>query len=365
MMDMRAFSKGYWSYFERAQERYGISTPAAASALREDPPSHDLILRYQDDGRRATERFDLVVLSVGMEISESVKRDLGRRLGIELDEYGFCHTVQFNPLETSRPGIYAAGPFREPKDIPESVVEASAPRPAAVRLAPARFTLTTRVSYPGARRDRRGAAHRRVRLPLRLEHRRLPGCARRGRVRGDLPGVVHAEHNLYTCSQDSIAHITEQVQAAGPEPRGGGQLHAAHPPTAVPGQHARGRAEPYLFEMANIRNQCSWVHSDDWDAATAKAHDLVRMAVARAALLEPQHTVEVPVQQAALVVGGGAAGMTAALSWPGRVFPCTWWRKRRSWAATCATCARYPVRRRIAQPAASWQELVEQVWATR
>ncbi len=135
MMDMRAFSKGYLSYFERARNHYGIRyTRCRISNLREDPETHELFLRYLESAPGETqtgnapgiqeERFDLAVLSVGMEIGASV-RDLGRRLGIELDEYGFCHTVQFNPIETSRPGIFAAGPFREPKDIPESVVEAS------------------------------------------------------------------------------------------------------------------------------------------------------------------------------------------------------------------------------------------------
>lgn len=147
LMDLRAFSKGYWAYAERARQQYGVQyRRCRVSALRQDPLSQDLILEYQDEqGERHKEVFNLVVLSVGMEVSEPV-RQLGRRLGIELDEYGFCHTVQFNPVETSRPGIYAVGPFREPKDIPESVVEAS------------------------------GAAGR-FRLPLRLEHRRLCGCA--------------------------------------------------------------------------------------------------------------------------------------------------------------------------------------------
>jgi heterodisulfide reductase subunit A2 len=119
MMDMRAFSKGYWSYFERARDRYGVRyTRARISALHEEPGTQDLILHYHDgDGRHTTERFDMVVLSVGMEISEPV-RQLGRNLGVELDDYGFCHTARFNPVETSRPGIFAAGPFREPKDIP-------------------------------------------------------------------------------------------------------------------------------------------------------------------------------------------------------------------------------------------------------
>jgi heterodisulfide reductase subunit A-like polyferredoxin len=324
MMDMRAFSKGYWSYFERARDRYGVEyTRCRISNLHEDPHTHDLIVRYQDeDGQLYREDFDLVVLSVGMEISESV-RDLGRRLGIELDDYGFCHTVQFNPLETSRAGIYAAGPFREPKDIPESVIEASgAAAAAAARLGASRFTLTTTPEYP-AERDVSGeeartgvfVCHCGTNIGGYLD---VPGVAEYAL---SLPNVVHAEANLYTCSQDSIKHIAEQIKEH--------NLNRVIVASCTPLTHQplfqdclrSAGLNPFLFEMANIRNQCSWVHSNNNGAATAKAKDLIRMAAARAALLEAQHTIEVPVQNAALVVGGGVAGMTAALSLADQGFP--------------------------------------------
>ncbi len=324
MMDMRAFSKGYWGYFERARDRYGVHyTRCRLSALREDPASDDLLLRYSDeDGALHTERFDLVVLSVGMEISQPV-RELGRRLGIELDEYGFCHTTLFNPLETNRPGIYAAGPFREPKDIPEAVIEASgAAAAAAARLGAARFSLTVTPEFP-PERDVRGEEPR---IGVFVCHcgsniggyLSVPGVAEYART---LPGVVHAEDNLYTCSQDSIKHIAEQIE----EHRLNRVVVASctpltHQPLFQDCLRSAG-LNPYLFEMANIRNQCSWVHSHDWEVATIKARELVRMAVARAALLEPQHTVEVPVQRVGLVVGGGAAGMAAALALADQGFP--------------------------------------------
>lgn len=323
-MDMRAFSKGYWRYFERARDWYGIGyTRCRISSLQEEPATQDLILRYQDeDGQLRSERFGLAVLSVGMEISAEV-RSLGQRLGIELDDYGFCHTVQFNPVETSRPGIYAVGPFREPKDIPEAVVEASGAAAAvAARLSPARFSLTQEITYP-PEQDVSGAEPRIgvfvchcgsniagfVDVTAVAEHAR------------SLPYVTHAETNLYTCSQDSIKHIAQVVQER--------DLNRVVVASCTPRTHEplfrdslrQAGLNPYLFEMANIRNHCSWVHSDDRRAATIKAQDLVRMAVARAALLTPQHTVEVPVQQAALVVGGGAAGMTAALTLAAQGFP--------------------------------------------
>ncbi len=323
-MDLRAFSKGYWGYFERARDKYGVEYHRCrVSSLHEDPLTRNLIVDYQgEDGRLYQLRFDLVALSVGMEISQSV-RDLGRRLGVELDEYGFCQTVQFNPVATSRPGIFAVGPFREPKDIPESVIEASgAAAAAAARIGQSRFTLTTRVEYP----PEREIAGEAVRIGVFVCHcgSNIAGfvdvtaVAYHART---LPYVAHAETNLYTCSQDSIKHISEVVKER--------HLNRVVVASCTPRTHEplfrdslrQAGLNPYLFEMANIRNHCSWVHSDDRAAATTKAMDLVRMAAARAALLEPQHTIDSPVQHAALVVGGGAAGMTAALSLAAQGFP--------------------------------------------
>jgi heterodisulfide reductase subunit A len=347
MMDMRAFSKGYWSYFERARDRYGVHYHRCRlSEVHEDPATHNLIVRYRAENERAEKRleigdyaaqghpisdlqspiseeqFDLVVLSVGMEISESV-RALGKRLGVELDEYGFCHTVQFNPIETSRLGIYAVGPFREPKDIPESVVEASgAAAASAGLLADARWSLTRTREYV-AERD---VANEEPRIGVFVCHcgsniggfLDVPAVTEYART---LPHVVHAEDKLYACSQDSIALITQRVKEHG--------LNRVVVASCTPLTHQplfqdsirNAGLNPYLFEMANIRNQCSWVHSHEPEVATEKAKDLVRMSVARAALLQPQHTFDVPVKHAALIVGGGVAGMTAALSLAEQGFP--------------------------------------------
>jgi heterodisulfide reductase subunit A-like polyferredoxin len=323
-MDMRAYSKGYWSYFERAQERYGINfTRCRPSSLHQNQNTQDLILTYQDqDGFSQTESFDLVVLSVGMEISPVVQ-ELGRRLGIELDSYGFCHTAQFNPVETSRPGFFAIGPFREPKDIPESVIEASGAAAAvAAEISSARFTLTEEIEYP----PERDVGDEETRIGVFVCHcgSNIAGFLDVTAVADHasiLPFVTHAETNLYSCSQDSIRHIAEVVREKG--------LNRVVVASCTPLTHEelfrdslrQAGLNPYLFEMANIRNHCSWVHSDEPQIATEKAQDLVRMAVARAALLEPQHTIEVPVQQSALVVGGGAAGMGAALALAEQGFP--------------------------------------------
>jgi heterodisulfide reductase subunit A-like polyferredoxin len=324
MMDMRAFSKGYWGYFERSKERYGIQYHRSrVSMLYEDPKTQNLLLEYQDpEGQKHLEEFDLVVLSVGMEISEPV-RQLGSRLGVELDDYGFCQTVKFNPLETSKSGIYAVGPFREPKDIPESVVEASgAAAAAAAHLAPSRFSLTTSAEYP----EEKDVSEEEPRVGVFVCHcgSNIAGYLDVETVTEHartLPNVTHAESNLYTCSQDSIKHITEQVKELG--------LNRVVVASCTPLTHQplfqdsirSAGLNPYLFEMANIRNQCSWVHSNDRETATTKAKDLVRMAVARAARLSAQHTFEMEIEHAGLVIGGGAAGMQAAISLAQQGFP--------------------------------------------
>ncbi|HEY70686.1 MAG TPA: FAD-dependent oxidoreductase [Anaerolineae bacterium] len=324
MMDMRAFSKGYESYYQRAKKQYGVEyVRCRISELREDPDTKDLIIRFATDQSGSNgdqppiqeERFDLVVLSVGMEISESVKQ-LGRNLGVELDEYGFCHTTLFHPLETTHPGIFAVGPFREPKDIPESVIDASgAAACAAGLLSTARHTLTKTPVFP----PERDISGEEPRIGVFVCHcgsniggyLDVPNAAEYAK---NLPGVVHAENNLYTCSQDTISHITEMVGEHG--------LNRVVVASCSPHTHAplfqdsirAAGLNPALFDMANIRNQCSWVHSHDKEAATAKAKELIRMAVGRVSTLQPLYTTEVDNEHSALVVGGGVAGMSAALT---------------------------------------------------
>jgi heterodisulfide reductase subunit A-like polyferredoxin len=330
MMDMRAFGKGYEGYYQRARQQYEVEyTRCRISAIKEVPNTQNLIVRYysengSDNGHQISmmeETFDLVVLSVGMEISDSVKQ-LGRELNVELDDYGFCHTALFNPLETSRPGIYAIGPFREPKDIPESVVDASgAAAQAAALLSPSRHSLTQEREFP-PEQDFTGEEPR---IGVFVCHcgsniggfLDVPSVAEYAKT---LPGVVHAEDNLYTCSQDTIAHITETAKEL--------NLNRVVVSSCTPHTHAglfqdsirAAGLNPGYFDMANIRNQCSWVHSHDNATATEKAKDLTRMAVGRVATLEPLHTTQVKIEHSALIIGGGVAGMNAALSLAGGGF---------------------------------------------
>jgi len=259
---------------------------------------------------------------VGMEVPESV-RDLGQRVGIALDDYGFARTSPFAPLETSKPGIFALGPFQEPKDIPESVVEASgAAGLAGALLAPARWTMTEEEDYP----PEQDTSEEEPCVGVFICHcgSNIAGFLDVPSVTSyaaALPGVVHAEHNLYSCSQDAIEHITEVTKEEG--------LNRVVVASCTPLTHEvlfqdairQAGLNPGLFEMANIRNQCSWVHPDNWEAATEKAKDLVRMAVAKAARLEALQKTEIEVEKAALVIGGGPAGLNAALTLAQQGFP--------------------------------------------
>jgi heterodisulfide reductase subunit A-like polyferredoxin len=338
MMDMRAFGKNFEAYYQKARERDGIEyTRCRISGLKEDVTSGNLSLQYvvsaaapnadaplqiASGSRVREEEFDMVVLSVGMEISESVK-NLGHRLGIQLDEHGFCNTVQFDPLQTSRQGIYAIGPFREPRDISESIVEASGAAAAAGGLLTrSRDSLTKETIFP-PERDVSGEEPRTSVFVCRCGsniggYLDVTGVADYAK---HLPNVIHSEEKIYACSQDSIVHIAEKVKELGANRV---VVASCTPLTHSPLFESSIRnagLNPHLFEMANIRNQCSWVHGQDWDGATEKAKDLVRMAAARSSELEPLTTTEMPMTKSALVVGGGIAGMSAALSLAEQGFP--------------------------------------------
>jgi len=316
-LDARAFGKDFERYYERAKSEYGVRfVRCLVSSVEERPESKNLSIRYVDeDGSLREEEFDLVVLSVGLGPSEEAK-ELARRLGVELNEYGFCATHEFAPTQTSRPGIFVAGAFREPKDIPETVVEAScAAAEASALLAPARGTLTRVKEYP----PERDVSEEEPRIGVFICHCGIniggvvdvPAVVEYAKT---LPGVVYAEDNLYTCSQDTqerikqriAEHRLNRVVVASCTPR-------THEPLFQDTLREAG-LNPHLFEMANIREQDSWVHPNEPEMATEKAKELVAMAVAKARLLRPIHRPKFGLVRSALVIGGGIAGMTAALS---------------------------------------------------
>ncbi len=315
-MDIRTFGKEYEKYYLRARDKAGVRfVKARVHTIDEVGPNRDLRIRYYDDGGELKEElFDMVVLSVGLQIPASTV-DLAKRIGVKLNHYNFAETEPFAPVETSRPGVYACGVFQQPKDIPTSVSEASAAAClAGKRLSAARNTLTRSVERP----EEIDVAGEDPKVGVfvcncGINIAGVVDVAAVQEYAADLPGVVFAGQNLFTCSQDSQEQMKTIIAEQG--------LNRIVVAACTPKTHegifmdtleASG-LNKYLFEMANIRNQNSWVHADNPELATQKAKSLVKMAVARAAKLRPLQEKVIPVNQRALVIGGGVAGMNAAL----------------------------------------------------
>jgi heterodisulfide reductase subunit A len=315
-IDMRAYGKGFDAYYERAKELGVKYIRCRPSSVKEVPGTHNLKITYQAaDGEIETEEFGMVVLSTGIRPPGEV-RELAEKFGIELDQHGFAATLPLAPVETSKPGVYVCGPFASPKDIPETVMEASAGAAKAMALlTEQRGTLITHKEYP----PEKDVTGQEPRIGVFICHcgRNIGGIADVPDVveyAKTLPNVVYAEHNLYTCSTDTQKKIKEMIDehdlnrviVASCSPR-------THEPLFRSTCREAGLNE-YLFEMANIRDQCTWVHMHEPEMATRKAKDLVRIAVAKARILEPLVKGTLKVNNDALVIGGGIAGMTAALN---------------------------------------------------
>jgi heterodisulfide reductase subunit A len=309
-MDIRAFGKEFDRYIERAERQYGVRfVPGRIAEILEEPASKDLIVRYSGDTQRS-ERFDMVVLACGL-----VPKNPGPA-EIKVNQFGFPAVDILEPVSTLKPGIFVAGSCAEPMAIPETVTQASA---AAVKA----MSLTAVVGEGERRKETREPAELNVagmppRIGVFVCHCgiNIGGIVRVPEVveyAKSLPGVVYAEENLYSCSADTLEKIKERVKernltrvvVASCSPRTHEPLFQA--------TLAEAGLNPHLFAMANIRDQCSWVHPDQ-EQATAKAKDLVKMAVARVRRQEPLPKIKLPVNKAALVIGGGIAGMSAALA---------------------------------------------------
>lgn len=315
--DIRSYGKDFERFYQRAARLSGVRfIRSYVSMVSEVPESRNVIIRYStpEDGVKE-EEFDMVVLSVGLNPPADARK-LAEKFGIELNAHGFCKTNPFNPVETTRPGIFVSGAFTGPIDIPESVMTASG---AASRcgelLSYRRGGLAVERKYP-PERDVSGEEPRVgvfvchcganigavVNVPSVVEYART------------LPYVVHAQEQLFSCSADAAQQIANTIREKG--------INRVVVAACTPRTHEplfrdtlrEAGINQYYFEMANIREHCSWVHSLEKEEATRKAKETVRMAVAKALRLEPLQEMYLPVNKAALVVGGGIAGMTSALS---------------------------------------------------
>jgi len=317
LIDMRTFSKGFERYYNRAKNEYGVRfIRCRVSCVEEEKQTKNLRIQYEtENGSLKEEEFDMVILSAGFTAKEHMK-ELAGKIDIKLNDFGFCKTTEFNPIDTTREGIFACGSFSGPKDIPETVITGSAAAArASSTIACERNTFTAEKIYP----KEIDVSHEEPRVGLFICHCGInigayvdvPSLVKYAKT---LPHVVYAEENLYTCSEDTQRNIIEKIKEYA--------LNRIVVASCTPRTHEtlfqvtiqEAGLNPHLLEMANIRDQCSWVHMDDPKGATRKSKDLIRMAVAKAAFLEPIPTVELDVTQKALVIGGGLAGMTTALT---------------------------------------------------
>jgi heterodisulfide reductase subunit A len=317
-MDMRTYGKDFERYYDRAKDEHGVRFVRSRVHSIEPSASNsgDLTVQYvDDDGTLQEENFDLVVLSVGLEISKDLHK-LAETCKIELDEDGFAEASSFSPVETSRPGVFTCGAFSGPKDIPYSVMEASAASAAsAALLADSRNSLSKSKTYT----DEVPVTDEEPRIGVFVCHCGInigsvvdvPGVRE---YAATLPQVAYVADNLFSCSEDTqhlireaiAEHKLNRIVVAACTPR-------THEPLFQETIREAG-LNRYLFELANIRDQDSWVHQAEPEKATEKAKDLVRMAVARVSLVEPIERLQVPLNKSGMVIGGGVAGMAAALN---------------------------------------------------
>ncbi len=319
-IDLRAFGKGYEEFYNRAKSQYGVRyVRSQVSSLKENPENKNIIIRYvgESEGRIriVEEEFDLVVLSVGMTARPDTAV-LTQTLGISCNEYGFARGSQALPLLSDREGIYLCGTVSGPKDIPETVMESSAAAALCGQLlGRARGTRVRIKEYP-AEREVAGEAPR---IGVFICHcgtniASVVDVAAVAEYVKSIPGLTHAEHTLYACSQDTQERIKGIIQEK--------RLNRVIVASCTPRTHEplfqetlrEAGLNKYLFEMADIREQCSWVHQGESVRATEKAKALVRGSIGKARNLEPLKFNRVGVTRCALVVGGGIAGLTAAHS---------------------------------------------------
>ncbi|MFW9780245.1 MAG: FAD-dependent oxidoreductase [Candidatus Heimdallarchaeota archaeon] len=319
-IDIRAFGKGFEEFYKRAKDEFGIKfIKSRIREVREIPETNNLIIKYEDfSGPNPvirTDEMDMVVLSTGLDPS-SRRKFLNSCLSLELDRYGFVQTDPLTPLETNRAGIYVCGVASGPKDIPDTVAQASgAAAKAAIFLKEVRGTEIEELKLPppipvsSTDEPRIGVliCHCGHNIASVVDVEDVAEYAK------SFPNVVFATDPMYACAADTQVLIREAIKEH--------QLNRVIVASCTPRTHEplfrstlkEVGLNEFLFDLVNIREQISWVHPDAGEMATEKAKDLVRGAIARANRLEPLFKEKIPIIQKSLVIGGGVAGMTCAL----------------------------------------------------
>jgi len=316
-IDIRAFGKDYDRYYESAQNDHGVRyVRCMVSKVNEDPVTGNLEVKYVDAaGNVIEEEFDLVVLATGL-VASNAASGLAKKIGLGLDKYNFIDSDKFYYNVTNKPGIFASGTIKEPQDIPDSVASGSASANfASLLLSSARGTLTKKKKYP----EERDISNEDLRIGVFVCH-----CGRNissvvsvkdvVKYAQDIKDVAFAEDILYTCSQDGLAEIKKKILEF--------NLNRVVVASCTPRTHdmlfrdtvRETGLNPYLFEMASIREQCSWVHREIPSLATEKAKELVNIMVEKVRLSRPVRTKLFDINHKCLVIGGGPSGLISSLS---------------------------------------------------
>jgi len=322
-LDMRAFGKDFDRYYQRAQDSGVRYVRSFISRIFEMPDTRNLQLAHMDsEMNRVEEEFDMVVLSLALEPGPSLRQQ-AEMMNVDLNTWGFAKTTDLCPLDTSRPGVFVGGVFHEPKDIPDTVMQSSGSAARAMALlASARNSRVRTKTYP----PQRDVTDEPPRVGVFVCHcgsniASVVDVAAVVAKTRELPYVALAESNTYTCADDTQDHMKEMIIEY--------HLNRVIVASCTPRTHEAifrdtlkdAGLNPYLLEMTNIRDQCSWVHSGEPEAATEKAMQLVRMTLGRAVGLRPIQEQTVPVKNGALIIGGGLAGLTAAAAIAEQGFP--------------------------------------------
>ena len=310
-MDMRAYGKGFDAFYDRTRDegaRFVRGRPAGV-----EPAGDKIRVRYEntDEGRVETAEVDMVVLATAARPPESVEQ-LAGILGIGMAADGFIQAREDlgGLIATTRAGVYAAGCATGLKDIPDSVSEAGAAAAQALVHLDQRTWPQAEASEPqddiGTVRIGVNVCHCGNNIAGTIDIKTVVEAARQ------MEGVVYAGSSMFSCAGVTQAEIARRLR----ESRANRIVIAACSPKTHESTFRRvmlkAGLNPYLMEMANLRNQDSWVHKRTRDEATQKAIDMIRMAVEKARRLEPLTVSHQPVIQTGLVIGGGIAGMTAA-----------------------------------------------------
>ncbi|PNX49732.1 MAG: hypothetical protein BV457_00825 [Thermoplasmata archaeon M9B1D] len=315
-MDIRAYGKDFQQYYDHAKD-LGVKYIRGRPSNVYENKDKSLTIRYRDtlSGKVKEDKVDLLVLSTAI-IPAKDNKKIAKILGIEVDENGFFKqdSLLQNPVQSTKPGIFLAGCIQGPKDIPDSVSMASGAAAKAVAPVKDRKRHVGRDFPP-----EKDVSLEEPRIGVFICHcgKNIASYLDVEKVTEEVkkrPNVVYAEHVMFACSEDTCKKIRDTIK----DQKLNRIIVAACSPRTHGGLFQDTLLESglnkYLFEMANIRNHCSWVHSDDWDKATDKAINLVNAAVAKVRLLEPLSEEEFSIIPSVLVIGGGVSGMKAALA---------------------------------------------------